>query len=375
MAEYRYEEYYDGSMVPVCLTQASSIWNITYFLMTISAFFIMPLFILVILYTIIAKNLISKDGRMVKIRPSKPELSFKARKQVVLMLGAVVLSFFICLLPFRIFTLWIIVAPDDTIKGFGLENYYNCLYFSRIMLYLNSAVNPILYNLMSSKFRKGFRKLCLGCLWSPHRQRTGRGRLATLNNTTTTTTTTTTTSSFNSHSVGRRATACSRGSAGRTISLDDLRNNGNYSPSKTLAAKCEWRRCAEAMIPAIDTDTPHEFRKKALRNAILLRQKSSLSNNTNASGYDDDDPDVEPFEAIDENGADGGAINGMSVRVITLRQISTTSEGGGISTARVHKKKRLQFQYSLDEQQTRRLQNNGRHHIDFDDAQTSAPFL
>lgn len=40
--------------------------------------------------------------------------------------------------------------------------YYSLLYFCRCMWYLNSAMNPILYNLMSSKFREGFVKL-LGC--------------------------------------------------------------------------------------------------------------------------------------------------------------------------------------------------------------------
>lgn len=78
------------------------------------------------------------------------------------MLGAVVLSFFVCLLPFRAFTLWIIVAPPETIMNLGIEPYYNILYLCRIMLYLNSAMNPVLYNLMSSKFREGFFRL-LGC--------------------------------------------------------------------------------------------------------------------------------------------------------------------------------------------------------------------
>lgn len=75
------------------------------------------------------------------------------------MLGAVVMAFFTCLLPFRVLTLWIIIAPDEYLQGMGVESYYNALYFCRIMLYLNSAINPILYNLMSSKFRKGFKKL------------------------------------------------------------------------------------------------------------------------------------------------------------------------------------------------------------------------
>lgn len=78
------------------------------------------------------------------------------------MLAAVVISFFVCLLPFRGLTLWIIIAPAEDILALGVEKYYNILYFSRIMLYLNSAMNPILYNLMSSKFREGFFRL-LGC--------------------------------------------------------------------------------------------------------------------------------------------------------------------------------------------------------------------
>lgn len=78
------------------------------------------------------------------------------------MLAAVVISFFVCLLPFRGLTLWIIIAPAEDIIALGIEKYYNILYFSRIMLYLNSAMNPILYNLMSSKFREGFFRL-LGC--------------------------------------------------------------------------------------------------------------------------------------------------------------------------------------------------------------------
>lgn len=84
----------------------------------------------------------------------------KYRKQVVLMLGTVVVAFFICLLPFRALTLWIIIVPAESIMKIGLENYYNLLYFSRIMFHINSAINPILYNVMSSKFRGGFLKLC-----------------------------------------------------------------------------------------------------------------------------------------------------------------------------------------------------------------------
>ncbi|XKL66416.1 hypothetical protein PGB90_009836 [Kerria lacca] len=88
--------------------------------------------------------------------------ALRYRKQVVLMLGTVVFTFFICLLPYRALTLWLIFVPYELhlMTVFGYETFYQVLSFCRFMLYLNSAINPILYNLMSSKFRDGFRKLC-----------------------------------------------------------------------------------------------------------------------------------------------------------------------------------------------------------------------
>ena len=100
-----------------------------------------------------------------------------------MMLGTVVLSFFICLLPFRAFTLWIIVVPPEDVMALGAAGYYNLLFFCRIMLYLNSAINPILYNLMSSKFRDGFMRLC-----GVKRCKRSLRRKGTFNTTTSTTT-------------------------------------------------------------------------------------------------------------------------------------------------------------------------------------------
>ncbi|XP_026474054.1 neurotensin receptor type 2-like, partial [Ctenocephalides felis] len=161
VASYQYEEYFDGSIVAVCLTQADSFWPALFFISSISVFFLIPLAILVILYTIIAKNLMENPMTAVSHGKNGNNI-YKYRRQVVVMLGAVVLSFFVCLMPFRALTLWIIVVPPETIMSLGLEGYYILLYFCRIMLYINSAINPILYNLMSSKFREGFMKL-LGC--------------------------------------------------------------------------------------------------------------------------------------------------------------------------------------------------------------------
>ncbi|BES96646.1 unnamed protein product [Nesidiocoris tenuis] len=154
--KYGMTEYFDGSIVPACLTELNS-WIVTsFFIFIICLFVIIPLLILIFLYSVIAKHLMADSAAS-----STDGFNQRARKQVVLMLVTVVVSFFTCLLPFRIFTLWIIITDRDTIHNIGIDAYYSLLYLCRIMLYLNSAINPILYNLMSSKFRHGFSRMVM----------------------------------------------------------------------------------------------------------------------------------------------------------------------------------------------------------------------
>lgn len=194
ISSYSVEPYGDGTEAPVCTTAADDFWSIFYFVGTITLFFFLPFGILVVLYAAIAYKLLRPNSAF--HRPTSPQTSSqpsaaatapgttagsapsstkgnshqqsngmrKHRKQVIFMLVAVVSSFFVCLLPFRAFTLWVITANAEDVEHLGIAGYYNLLYFSRFMLYLNSAMNPILYNLMSSKFRSGFWRLLLSCL-------------------------------------------------------------------------------------------------------------------------------------------------------------------------------------------------------------------
>ena len=179
MVEYleRADEDFD---FPSCTTQADSPWMVFFILITIIIFFIIPLLVLVILYTIIARHLMANPA----ISRGPANNLLKYRKQVVLMLGTVVLCFFICLLPFRAFTLWVLVTPTTTIVKLGIEGYFGLLYVCRVMLYLNSAINPILYNLMSTKFREGFLRLCgLGTNRRKDKQASSRTRTYTTGST------------------------------------------------------------------------------------------------------------------------------------------------------------------------------------------------
>lgn len=159
IAQFTTTEYFDGSPVTICETPVETFWQMFFFIGCIGIFFILPFGILVVLYTVIARHLMNNPS--ITSHGNRSNV-LKYRKQVIFMLGAVVISFFICLIPFRALTLWIIIVPRETILNLGAEGYYTLLYFTRILLYTNSALNPILYNLMSSKFREGFLKL-LGC--------------------------------------------------------------------------------------------------------------------------------------------------------------------------------------------------------------------
>ncbi|XP_076622839.1 ecdysis triggering hormone receptor isoform X5 [Colletes latitarsis] len=153
---YEMEDDGNGTYIPTCNTVVSTHWIFAFFITTVIIFFVIPLLILMVLYTVIARHLMANPT----ISRGSSNNMLKYRKQVMLMLGTVVLCFFMCLLPFKAFTLWILVVPRRMIIDFGVESYYTLLYFCRVMLYLNSAINPILYNLMSSKFREGFLRLC-----------------------------------------------------------------------------------------------------------------------------------------------------------------------------------------------------------------------
>jgi len=150
-------------LIPICLTQVDTIASITFFLLLVLLFFIAPFVILITLYSCIISHLIrdsSSTFSTINIRNTSDSYHTRARRQVVCMLLAVVIGFFICLLPYRLLILYIVVAPTKQIAAINHDVFFGLLNFCRIMFYLNSAGNPILYNLMSSKFRQGFLRLC-----------------------------------------------------------------------------------------------------------------------------------------------------------------------------------------------------------------------
>lgn len=150
MASFHIDDDNDGIVVPVCSTKVDTPWNVLYLSMTTLIFFIFPIMILVFSYTVI----IYKLEHRIYMSHNYTKERMRYHNHVIRMLCIVILVFFICALPFRAMILWIIFSPLSEILSFGIEKYYLFLYFSRMMFYLNSVLNPIIYTLMSTNFRE-----------------------------------------------------------------------------------------------------------------------------------------------------------------------------------------------------------------------------
>ena len=123
-------------------------------------FFVLPLGLLLGLYAIIWQHLAQESQGKSWRECRKPGQRFHAaRKQVIYMLAAIIALFFVCILPIRVVTLWLVFSSTEDIHTLGLEGFLNVMWFARLMLYINSVGNPILYNIVSTKFREACRRL------------------------------------------------------------------------------------------------------------------------------------------------------------------------------------------------------------------------
>ncbi|XP_030034941.2 neuromedin-U receptor 2 [Manduca sexta] len=120
----------------------------------IFVFYVIPLTIIIVMYVLITIELKFKK----KLR-SSPANGQQNRDKAVIMLGAVALSFCVFWAPYcvlRIMLIWPKFTYEEHYNTWKILNYlcYNS--------YVSSAVNPILYSLMSRKFRQAFKDIFNG---------------------------------------------------------------------------------------------------------------------------------------------------------------------------------------------------------------------
>lgn len=90
----------------------------------------------------------------------------RSHGKLIVMLGTVVFVFFICWLPLRVMALWQIFVSTEAFNSVNFDTLMFIILCSRLLVYINSSINPLLYNLISSKFRRAF-KYTVSCREMP----------------------------------------------------------------------------------------------------------------------------------------------------------------------------------------------------------------
>ncbi|XP_031627677.1 neuropeptides capa receptor-like [Contarinia nasturtii] len=124
-------------------------------------FFVIPLVILIIMYTQIASKLNSREenrnnGQLGESSNAKTKTKhLKSKKRVIRMLHCIVVTFFISWAPFHAQRLVFIYGKDwnnyDQINEFLFT-------IAGVFYYMSCTINPIIYNVMSHRYRKAFRQ-------------------------------------------------------------------------------------------------------------------------------------------------------------------------------------------------------------------------
>ncbi|XP_042348249.1 thyrotropin-releasing hormone receptor-like [Plectropomus leopardus] len=166
------ETVYTNGVVVTCGYRVSRSFYMPIYFLDFTLFYVIPLIVATVLYGLIARILFMSPlpshlndraggGSVHQGHSNSANKANKgavsARKQITKMLAVVVVLFALLWMPYR--TLVVVnsfIDPPYTNTWF--------LLFCRMCIYTNSAINPIIYNLMSQKFRVAFKKLCK-CSW------------------------------------------------------------------------------------------------------------------------------------------------------------------------------------------------------------------
>ncbi|KAL1022015.1 hypothetical protein UPYG_G00021090 [Umbra pygmaea] len=121
-----------------------------------SVFFFLPVFCLTVVYSLIGRRLWKRRkenniGANVTHRD-------KSNRQTVKMLAVVVFAFVLCWLPFHLQRYLMSHSSQGSSPLLSLFTQY-CSLVSTVLFYLSAAINPVLYNTMSRKYRSAAAQL------------------------------------------------------------------------------------------------------------------------------------------------------------------------------------------------------------------------
>ncbi|VDN50746.1 unnamed protein product [Dracunculus medinensis] len=144
--------------IPIALTNATKV-DALIFYMSFNVFaYLLPLGIISIFYILMVKRLWKKKG---DLKISKE--AFRIKRRITKLVWLIILTFAICWLPQNIrFALKAIYYPSPIFW----EKYDNEFFFAmqiaiQLLAYANSCMNPILYGVLSERFRDFYRQIRL----------------------------------------------------------------------------------------------------------------------------------------------------------------------------------------------------------------------
>ncbi|KAH3787255.1 hypothetical protein DPMN_165375 [Dreissena polymorpha] len=155
--------FFDGTTVKVCRTLAKLPWQKSFIIAMNALFFLFPFTVITLMYTKIIFKLSYERQSILNGIDKGVRASIRSRNQVVTTLVIIITLFFVTMIPIRIVIFWQIFSPTEDMAKLGIETYYNILWCARIFMYANSAGNPLIYSLTSTKFKIAFRTVLSRC--------------------------------------------------------------------------------------------------------------------------------------------------------------------------------------------------------------------
>ncbi|XP_076144545.1 growth hormone secretagogue receptor type 1 [Alosa pseudoharengus] len=110
-------------------------------------YFLVPLGLLSLLYGLIARRLFLR----------KQTHRDRGHRQTLRMMVVIVVAFVLCWLPFHVGRTLFSVSADSSPELYTVSQYLNLVSF--VLFYLSAAINPLLYNTMSTRYRACVRSL------------------------------------------------------------------------------------------------------------------------------------------------------------------------------------------------------------------------
>ncbi|XP_037946171.1 neuropeptides capa receptor-like [Teleopsis dalmanni] len=137
-------------------------FDFPFFEISFCVFFVIPMILIIILYGRMGAQIRSRTTQQLGVQQGSMHRESRhqqSRRAVIRMLAAVVVTFFVCWLPFHLQRLWFLYA-----KNYENYNDVNEWIFAvgGFAYYISCTINPILYNVMSHRYRVAFKDILCG---------------------------------------------------------------------------------------------------------------------------------------------------------------------------------------------------------------------